>query len=186
MLASDISGWARLVHPSHISSTCKHSMRSVALMQLKRLITMQLPLLAQHGLQGDKHVYFIFPSLESLSRFIVKSFFSSSVHISKVNMALGGYLPPVVYAVAAAIICPVIVAVYRRFFHPLNHVPGPTIAAITHLYKLYYNATGGSKFYLQIEKLHHIYGKHLALDRPNSHTNPSSLGHRTSCQDKPR
>jgi cytochrome P450 len=55
------------------------------------------------------------------------------------------------------------VAVYNIYFHPLARVPGPKVAAATSLYKTYYNATDGSKFYLQIEKLHQQFGMLLPL-----------------------
>lgn len=58
----------------------------------------------------------------------------------------------------AALATFVLVALQRLFLHPLSKVPGPRIAAITHFYKGYYLATGGSKIYLQIEKLHEKYG----------------------------
>lgn len=47
--------------------------------------------------------------------------------------------------------------VYRLFFHPLAHLPGPLLARATHLYAFWYNMQGGS-FYLQIQKLHEQYG----------------------------
>lgn len=50
------------------------------------------------------------------------------------------------------------VAIYNIYFHPLAKVPGPKLAAITSLYKTYFNVTNGSKFYLQIDKLHQEYG----------------------------
>ena len=50
------------------------------------------------------------------------------------------------------------VAVYNIYFHPLANVPGPALAAITSLYKTYYNATNGCKFYLQIQRLHQEFG----------------------------
>ena len=47
--------------------------------------------------------------------------------------------------------------VYRLFFHPLAGIPGPRLAALSYLYRTYFNASGS--FYAQIEKLHHEYGK---------------------------
>ena len=44
--------------------------------------------------------------------------------------------------------------IYRRFFHPLAKVPGPFLPAVTKLYQSYYNG----RYYLQIEKLHKLYG----------------------------
>lgn len=47
---------------------------------------------------------------------------------------------------------------YKLYFHPLANIPGPKLAAITWLYQTYYSFVGGSRFYLRIEQLHHIYG----------------------------
>jgi hypothetical protein len=48
---------------------------------------------------------------------------------------------------------------YHVYFHPLAHVPGPRLAAASYLYQTYFSLVGGSKFYLQIQKLHEEYGK---------------------------
>jgi hypothetical protein len=51
---------------------------------------------------------------------------------------------------------------YRVFYdlrlHPLAHIPGPKLAAITYLYQTYYSLVGGSRFYIQVGKLHEQYG----------------------------
>lgn len=51
---------------------------------------------------------------------------------------------------------------YRIFYdlklHPLSHIPGPKLAAITYLYQTYYSLVGGSRFYIQVGKLHERYG----------------------------
>lgn len=53
----------------------------------------------------------------------------------------------------------VTVLIYRAFFHPLSHIPGPFLASITYLYQFKYNLLSkNSSFYLQIEKLHNQYG----------------------------
>lgn len=65
----------------------------------------------------------------------------------------------VLLCVAVNIIC---VVVYRIFFHPLAHIPGPLLAGVTSLYCYGYNARGG-RFYLQIQRLHEIYGMAFAV-----------------------
>lgn len=50
------------------------------------------------------------------------------------------------------------VVIYRLFLHPLAKVPGPSSAALTRLYLFYFNTVKGGTLYLQIEKLHEIYG----------------------------
>lgn len=54
----------------------------------------------------------------------------------------------------------IIRSIYRLYFHPLSHIPGPKLAAMTHLYEFYYDVCtpGGGRFLFQIEKLHRKYG----------------------------
>jgi hypothetical protein len=47
---------------------------------------------------------------------------------------------------------------YRIYFHPLSRIPGPKLAAATHLYEFYYDIVCGGRFLFQIEKLHKQYG----------------------------
>lgn len=47
---------------------------------------------------------------------------------------------------------------YDLYLHPLAHIPGPKLAAITYLYQTYYSLVGGSRFFIQIGRLHEQYG----------------------------
>jgi hypothetical protein len=49
--------------------------------------------------------------------------------------------------------------IYNLYFHPLAKIPGPKLAGATYLYQTYFSLVGGSRFYIQIKKLHDIYGK---------------------------
>lgn len=51
--------------------------------------------------------------------------------------------------------------IYRVYFSPLSHIPGPKLAAATRWYEFYYDAIKVAKFYKQIEKLHAQYGKFI-------------------------
>jgi hypothetical protein len=51
------------------------------------------------------------------------------------------------------------IAGYRAFFHPLAKIPGPRLARLTYFYLFYFNIGKTSRLYLQIEKLHEIYGE---------------------------
>ncbi|KAA8897519.1 cytochrome P450 [Sphaerosporella brunnea] len=54
----------------------------------------------------------------------------------------------------------IIKIVYRIWFHPLAHVPGPKIAAATHLYHFYHNAFNKGQFVPYIlPGLHEKYGR---------------------------
>lgn len=61
---------------------------------------------------------------------------------------------PVILLSAGLLSYIILTCIYRRFFHPLAHVPGPFLSAVTKLYQSYYNR----RYYLQIEKLHAQYG----------------------------
>jgi hypothetical protein len=62
------------------------------------------------------------------------------------------------YAAAALALWTVSLLTYRILFHPLSSVPGPPLAAATRLYAFYYNIIKNGTFYLEIERLHKIYG----------------------------
>jgi hypothetical protein len=52
-------------------------------------------------------------------------------------------------------------SIYRLWFHPLRKIPGPKLAAITHLYELYFDAIKGGRYLWEIERLHEEYGEKL-------------------------
>lgn len=49
-------------------------------------------------------------------------------------------------------------AIYRLFFHPLAKVPGPRLAALTHLYEFYYDAVLQGRYVFEVEEMHKKYG----------------------------
>ena len=69
-----------------------------------------------------------------------------------------------VYIIAASVlltvweICSI---VYRLFFHPLAHIPGPKIAGATQWYEFYYDVLKwpGSQYWLEVDKMHERYGE---------------------------
>jgi len=48
--------------------------------------------------------------------------------------------------------------IHRLYFHPLSCFPGPPLAAITTLYRTYYEVIKGGEFLHEIVKLHSQYG----------------------------
>lgn len=54
---------------------------------------------------------------------------------------------------------------YNLFRHPLKHIPGPNLAAATFLYQTYFSLVGGSRYYVQIGKLHEKYGQPKRAER---------------------
>lgn len=54
-------------------------------------------------------------------------------------------------------------AIYRLYFSPLSHIPGPKLAAITQLYEIYYDIYLGGQYMLHFKSLHQKYGMVLGL-----------------------
>ncbi|PYI09158.1 cytochrome P450 [Aspergillus sclerotiicarbonarius CBS 121057] len=60
---------------------------------------------------------------------------------------------------------------YRLYLHPLRHIPGPRLAAITHLYDFYYNVYHHGRFIFRIEELHKDYGPIVRIAPNEVHIN---------------
>ena len=54
-------------------------------------------------------------------------------------------------------------AVHRAFLHPLRHIPGPRLAALTQWVETYYECfkPPAGQFMWQYQKWHNEYGTHL-------------------------
>jgi hypothetical protein len=48
--------------------------------------------------------------------------------------------------------------IYRLYFHPLSHIPGPKLTACSYLYEFYYNIIRPGQFLFEMEKMHQQYG----------------------------
>lgn len=49
-------------------------------------------------------------------------------------------------------------AIYRLYFSPVAHFPGPFLAKVTHWYEFYYNFIRTGEYYLKIRGMHDKYG----------------------------
>jgi hypothetical protein len=76
--------------------------------------------------------------------------------ISSITMWSFSLYLEIFMALWAAWIC--LKTVHRLYFHPLRRVPGPRLAAATHLYEFYFDVILAGKFILQMEKMHEKYG----------------------------
>lgn len=61
----------------------------------------------------------------------------------------------------------VILAVRQIFYHPLSKFPGPWLAALTPLYKTYYEVFRGGELLQRIQELHNIHGERPLPNLPN-------------------
>jgi hypothetical protein len=58
----------------------------------------------------------------------------------------------------------VTLSMYRLYFSPLSHIPGPRLAALTKWYEAYYEIVLSGQYSFHIDKLHDEYGNiHLLL-----------------------
>lgn len=63
-----------------------------------------------------------------------------------------------ILVLAYVIVKSVATVVYNVWFHPLAKIPGPKIAGAMYLYQTYYSLIGGSRYYIEIGKIHEKYG----------------------------
>lgn len=49
--------------------------------------------------------------------------------------------------------------VHRLYFHPLAHIPGPRIAALSRAYEFYHDVVRKGKYIWEVEKMHEKYGR---------------------------
>ncbi|RAQ44084.1 cytochrome P450 [Aspergillus flavus] len=63
----------------------------------------------------------------------------------------------------------VFLSIYRLYFHPLSHIPGPKLAAITHGYEFYHNIIRGGLFIWELERLHEVYGPIIRINPREVH-----------------
>ncbi|TVY90100.1 Cytochrome P450 monooxygenase [Lachnellula willkommii] len=62
-------------------------------------------------------------------------------------------------------------AVRRLYFHPLAHIPGPRLAAITWWYEFYFDVIQPSTFVFKIQELHKQYGPIVRITPDEIHVN---------------
>lgn len=60
-------------------------------------------------------------------------------------------------------------AIYRVFFHSLAKVPGPRLAALTHLYEFYFDAILQGQYAFKIDALHDQYGPIVRINPREVH-----------------
>ncbi|KAL4746350.1 hypothetical protein BDW72DRAFT_207408 [Aspergillus terricola var. indicus] len=63
--------------------------------------------------------------------------------------------------------------IYRLYFDPLHHIPGPKLAAISHLYEFYYDVIRGGLFIWEIERMHREYGPIVRINPREVHIKDS-------------
>jgi hypothetical protein len=57
----------------------------------------------------------------------------------------------------------VVGAIRRLYFHPLAHIPGPRLAALTWWYEFYFDVIQPGKYVFHIQELHKQYGTSINM-----------------------
>lgn len=63
------------------------------------------------------------------------------------------------FGIASALVFLIVRSIYRIYFHPLSHIPGPKLAAASSAYEFYFNVVKGGKYMWEVGRMHEIYGK---------------------------
>ncbi|KAH8697528.1 benzoate 4-monooxygenase cytochrome P450 [Talaromyces proteolyticus] len=62
-----------------------------------------------------------------------------------------------------------VVTIYRVYFHPLRKIPGPKLAAATHLVEFYHDVILGGKFCWEVQRMHEKYGPIVRINPRQVH-----------------
>ncbi|KAL4938414.1 hypothetical protein BDV06DRAFT_225996, partial [Aspergillus oleicola] len=62
-------------------------------------------------------------------------------------------------------------AIRRLYFHPLAHIPGPRLAALTWWYEFYFDAIQPGQYVFKIQELHKQYGPIIRVTPDEIHIN---------------
>lgn len=78
------------------------------------------------------------------------------------------------FAVSCFLIYQICLTIYRLFFHPLRHFPGPKLAATTRLVEHYYQIFQGGQFPFAYRKWHDQYGPIIRINPDELHIRDSA------------
>jgi hypothetical protein len=85
--------------------------------------------------------------------------------VLKLSISDSAEMESFLYSPSAAVWCICTLAcyltlrtIYRLQFHPLHKIPGPRLAAATHLVEFYYDVVKGGKYIWEVERMHEKYG----------------------------
>ena len=62
------------------------------------------------------------------------------------------------YTITFLLLRQISLIIYRIYFSPLSHIPGPKLAAASIWYQFYYDVIKRGRFLWEIERMHKVYG----------------------------
>ncbi|TVY84521.1 Cytochrome P450 monooxygenase sdnE [Lachnellula suecica] len=74
-------------------------------------------------------------------------------------------------ALVVVLLRTVVGAIRRLYFHPISHIPGPKLAALTWWYECYWDLFQESRFVFHIQELHKQYGPIIRITPDEIHVN---------------
>ncbi|KAF2836665.1 hypothetical protein M501DRAFT_901991, partial [Patellaria atrata CBS 101060] len=79
------------------------------------------------------------------------------------------FIPSVLVLLAASLLYVIIGGIYRLFFSPIAHFPGPRLAALTYWYEFYYDVACQGRYSWKILELHEKYGPVIRINPEELH-----------------
>lgn len=78
-------------------------------------------------------------------------------------MAITTTLQVIQTTAVLSLLLAVVGGIRRLYFHPLAHIPGPKLAALTWWYEFYFDVIQPGQYVFHIQELHKQYGKSQAV-----------------------
>ncbi|KAH7052356.1 cytochrome P450 [Macrophomina phaseolina] len=135
------------------------------------------------GLRLDRHAWSVVRIGSSVILLSLLAFIPSLGVIASVQNVL-------LFAAAFLVSFFVSVAIYRLFFSPIRHFPGPWQAALTSFYRVFVSIGTNLRLFTKVEELHKQYGDYVRVGpREISILNPAAIpllyGSKTRCKRGP-
>ena len=91
------------------------------------------------------------------------------VTLSSTTLNWYASIPLVTWAIGAAFIIVLLIALQRLYIHPLRAIPGPRLAALTSWYECYYDVYRPGQYAFKIAELHKSYGPIIRISPDEVH-----------------